>query len=204
MADGATTTPHPLKARLGGRNLYLIGMMGSGKSSTGRPLAQRLGYGFVDADGVVEALAGRPIPQIFETDGEQGFRTLESQVLQAIGQRHSLVVATGGGVITQPENWGVLHQGIVIWLAPERDQLLARLHLDPGARPLLQERDPAAALDALLEARTPLYAEADLRITVGDETVNAVTERILEAIPGILQPDELMFQAPNAPQTTED
>jgi len=107
-------------------------------------------------------------------------------------------------VITQPENWGVLHQGIVIWLAPERDQLLARLHQDPGARPLLQEHDPAAALDALLEARTPLYAEADLRITVGNETVNAVTERILEAIPGILQPDELMFQAPNAPQTTED
>ena len=204
MADGATTTPHPLKAHLGGRNLYLIGMMGSGKSTTGRPLAQRLGYGFVDADGVVEALAGRPIPQIFETDGEQGFRTLERQVLQAIGERHSLVVATGGGVITQPENWGVLHQGIVIWLAPERDQLLARLHQDPGARPLIQAHDPAAALDALLEARTPLYAEADLRITVGNETVNAVTERILEAIPGILQPDELMFQAPNAPQTTED
>ena len=204
MADGATTTPHSLKARLGGRNLYLIGMMGSGKSSTGRPLAQRLGYGFVDADGVVEALAGRPIPQIFETDGEQGFRTLESQVLQAIGQRHSLVVATGGGVITQPENWGVLHQGIVIWLAPERDQLLARLLVDPGERPLLQERDPAAALDAILEARTPLYAEADLRITVGDETVNAVTEKILEAIPGILKPHELMFQAPGARQTTED
>ena len=204
MADGATTTPHPLKARLRGRNLYLIGMMGSGKSSTGRPLAQRLGYGFVDADGVVEALAGRPIPQIFETDGEQGFRTLESQVLQAIGQRHSLVVATGGGVITQPENWGVLHQGIVIWLAPERDQLLARLLVDPGERPLLQERDPAAALDAILEARTPLYAEADLRITVGDETVNAVSEKILEAIPGILKPHELMFQAPNAPQTIED
>jgi len=193
-----------LKARLGGRNLYLIGMMGSGKSSTGRPLAQRLGYGFVDADGVVEALAGRPIPQIFETDGEQGFRTLESQVLQAIGQRHSLVVATGGGVITQPENWGVLHQGIVIWLAPERDQLLARLLVDPGERPLLQERDPAAALDAILEARTPLYAEADLRITVSDETVNALTEKILEAIPGILKPHELMFQAPNAPQTIED
>ena len=170
----------------------------------GRPLAQRLGYGFVDADGVVEKLAGRPIPQIFETDGEQGFRTLESQVLQAIGQRHSLVVATGGGVITQPENWGVLHQGIVIWLAPERDQLLARLLVDPGERPLLQERDPAAALDAILEARTPLYAEADLRITVGDETVNAVTEQILEAIPGILKPHELMFQAPNAPQTIED
>lgn len=75
-------------------------MMGSGKSSTGRPLAKRLGYGFVDADGVLEALAKRPIAKVFEADGEQRFRALESQVLQAIGERHSLVVATGGGVIT--------------------------------------------------------------------------------------------------------
>ena len=204
MADGATNKAHPLKSRLGGRNLYLIGMMGSGKSSTGRPLAKRLGYGFVDADGVIEKLAERPIATIFETEGEQGFRTLESQVLRAIGEHHSLVVATGGGVVTRPENWGVLHQGIVIWLAPERDQLLARLTLDPGARPLLQKGDPAAALDALLEARTPLYAEADLRISVRDETVSSVANTILESIPGILKPAELTSQAPSAPQTTED
>ncbi len=204
MADGATSTPHPLKARLGGRNLYLIGMMGSGKSSTGRPLAKRLGYGFVDADGVLEALAKRPIAKVFEADGEQRFRALESQVLQAIGERHSLVVATGGGVITRPENWGVLHQGIVIWLAPERDQLLARLTLDPGARPLLQDRDPATALDALLEARTPLYAEADLQVAVREETVNEVAERILDKIPGILQPHEFRKQDPGGPQTIAD
>ncbi len=202
MADGSTRTPHPLKARLGGRNLYLIGMMGSGKSSTGRPLAQSLGYGFVDADGVAETLSGESIAQIFAREGEQSFRALESQVLQTIGQHHSLVVATGGGVVTQPENWGVLHQGIVIWLAPERDQLLARLTLDPGNRPLLQDPDPAAALDALLEEREPLYAEADLRITVGDESITSLAERILEAIPTILKPEELRFQAPTERQTT--
>jgi len=112
MTDQARNEPHPLRSRLGGRNLYLVGMMGSGKSSSGRPLAQQLGYGFADADPVIEQAAGCTIAEIFERDGEAGFRALESQVLQAIGQRHSLVVATGGGVITKPENWGVLHQGL--------------------------------------------------------------------------------------------
>ena len=88
-----------LKQRLGGRSLYLVGMMGSGKTSTGRPLAEQLGYGFVDADAVIEQAAGCSIPEIFERDGEAGFRSLESQVLSAISQRHSLVVATGGGVV---------------------------------------------------------------------------------------------------------
>ena len=103
MAD---STPS-LRQRLGGRSLYLIGMMGSGKTSTGRPLAEQLGYGFVDADAVIEQAANCTIPEIFERDGEEGFRSLESQVLSAICQRHSLVVATGGGVVTQPTNWGL-------------------------------------------------------------------------------------------------
>ena len=113
MADSTPT----LKQRLAGRSLYLVGMMGSGKTSTGRPLAERLGYGFVDADAVIEQAAGCSIPDIFDRDGEASFRSLESQVLSAISQRHSLVVATGGGVVTQPENWGMLHSGIVIWCA---------------------------------------------------------------------------------------
>ena len=112
MQDSAPS----LKQRLSGRSLYLVGMMGSGKTSTGRPLAERLGYGFVDADAVVEQAAGCTIPDIFENEGEPGFRALESQVLNAISQRHSLVVATGGGVVTRPENWGLLHSGIVVWL----------------------------------------------------------------------------------------
>ena len=119
-----------LKQRLGGRSLYLVGMMGSGKTSTGRHLAERLGYGFVDADAVIEQAAGCSIPEIFERDGEAGFRALESQVLTAISQRHSLVVATGGGVVTQQENWGLLHSGIVIWLDVVPGQLMQRLKAD--------------------------------------------------------------------------
>ena len=183
MADSTPT----LKQRLAGRSLYLVGMMGSGKTSTGRPLAERLGYGFVDADAVIEQAAGCSIPEIFDRDGEAGFRSLESQVLSAISQRHSLVVATGGGVVTQPENWGLLHSGIVIWLDVVPDQLLQRLNADSTERPLLQTADPEAALNALLNERRPLYAEADLTVVINDETPEAVAEGILQLVPSLLK-----------------
>ena len=176
-----------LRQRLGGRSLYLIGMMGSGKTSTGRPLAERLEYGFVDADAVIEQAAGCTIPEIFERDGEAGFRELESQVMSAICQRHSLVVATGGGVVTQRKNWGLLHSGIVIWLDVMRDQLLARLRADATERPLLQTPDPEAALDDLLAQRKPLYAEADLTVVIDQEDPATVADGILQLLPGLLK-----------------
>ena len=183
MADSTPT----LKQRLAGRSLYLVGMMGSGKTSTGRPLAERLGYGFVDADAVIEQAADCSIQEIFDRDGEAGFRSLESQVLSAISQRHSLVVATGGGVVTQPENWGMLHSGIVIWLDVVPDQLLQRLNADSTVRPLLQTADPEAALNALLNERRPLYAEADLTVVINDETPEAVADGILQLVPSLLK-----------------
>ena len=183
MADSTPT----LKQRLAGRSLYLVGMMGSGKTSTGRPLAERLGYGFVDADAVIEQAAGCSIPEIFERDGEAGFRSLESQVLSAISQRHSLVVATGGGVVTQPENWGLLHSGIVIWLDVVPEQLLQRLKADSTVRPLLQTADPEVALNTLLNERRPLYAEADLTVVINDETPEAVADGILQLVPSLLK-----------------
>ena len=183
MADSTPT----LKQRLSGRSLYLVGMMGSGKTSTGRPLAERLGYGFVDADAVIEQAAGCSIPEIFDRDGEAGFRSLESQVLSAISQRHSLVVATGGGVVTQPENWGLLHSGIVIWLDVVPDQLLHRLNADSTVRPLLQTSDPEASLNTLLNERRPLYGEADLTVVINDETPEAVADGILQLLPSLLK-----------------
>ena len=176
-----------LKQRLSGRSIYLIGMMGSGKTSTGRPLAKRLGYGFVDADAVIEQVAGCTIPDIFERDGEDGFRSIESQVLNAISQRHSLVVATGGGVVTQQENWGLLHSGIVIWLDVVPEQLMQRLKADSTVRPLLQTDDPDAALNALLNRRRPLYAEADLTVVIDQETPDAVADGILQLLPSLLK-----------------
>ena len=176
-----------LKERLSGRSIYLIGMMGSGKTSTGRPLAKRLGYGFVDADAVIEQVAGCTIPEIFERDGEAGFRSIESQVLNAISQRHSLVVATGGGVVTKPENWGQLHSGIVVWLDVDRAQLIERLRDDSTQRPLLQQPNPEAALDTLLQQRRPLYGEADLTVVIKDESPDAVADGILQLLPTLIK-----------------
>ena len=183
MVDSTPT----LKQRLGGRSIYLIGMMGSGKTSTGRPLAERLGYGFVDADAVIEQAAGCSIAEMFQRDGEPEFRALEKQVLNSISQRHSLVVATGGGVVTQRENWGVLHSGIVIWLDVAQEQLLKRLQADTTVRPLLQTVDPEAALNELLAERKALYAEADLTVVINDEPPEAVADGIVQLLPGLLK-----------------
>ena len=183
MVDSTPT----LKQRLGGRSIFLIGMMGSGKTSTGRPLAERLGYGFVDADAVIEQAAGCSIAEIFQRDGEPEFRALEKQVLNSISQRHSLVVATGGGVVTQKENWGLLHSGIVVWLDVIQEQLLKRLQADTTVRPLLQTVDPEAALNELLAERKALYAEADLTVVINDEPPEAVADGIVQLLPGLLK-----------------
>ena len=180
--------PHAaLRQRLEGLNLYLVGMMGSGKSTAGRHLAQLLGYRFLDADSSIEQVAGRAIPQIFASDGEEGFRDLEAAVLNQIASWHSLVVATGGGVVTRPENWGQLHQGVVIWLDAPDALLLERLSSDPTPRPLLQAEDPAARLAALLAERKPLYAQADLHILQDGRPADQVAAQILEALPGVLK-----------------
>nr|WP_066911787.1 shikimate kinase [Synechococcus sp. MIT S9509] len=180
-------TSPTLRQRLGGRSLYLVGMMGSGKTSTGRPLAERLGYGFVDADAVIEQVAGCTISEIFERDGEEDFRSLETQVLRSISERHSLVVATGGGVVTRSENWGMMHQGIVIWLDVERRQLLQRLQADSTQRPLLMTEDPAETLDAILKQRRPLYDEADLTVVIESETPEVVANGIIQLLPELIK-----------------
>ena len=182
----AETTP-TLRQRLGGRSLYLVGMMGSGKTSTGRPLAERLGYGFVDADAVIEQVAGCTISEIFERDGEEEFRSLETQVMRSISQRHSLVVATGGGVVTRTENWGMMHQGIVIWLDVERRQLLQRLQNDSTQRPLLMTGDPAETLDEILKQRRPLYDEADLTVVIESESADVVADGIIQLLPQLIK-----------------
>jgi shikimate kinase len=182
------TAPHStLRQRLEGLNLYLVGMMGSGKSTAGRHLAQQLGYRFMDADTSVEQVAGRPIPEIFATDGEAEFRRLEAAVLNQIASWHSLVVATGGGVVTQPQNWGQLHQGVVIWLDAPKALLLQRLAADPTPRPLMEAPDPAARLAELLEQRRPLYAQADLHIEQDGRPAEQVAAQILEALPSVIK-----------------
>ncbi len=182
-----TPAPVELARRLQGLNLYLVGMMGAGKSAVGRPLAKSLGYRFLDADTTLEETAGRSIPEIFADAGEEGFRALESAVLNELACWHSLVVATGGGVVTRPENWGHLRQGVVIWLDAPEAVLLERLQGDPTPRPLLADADPAGRLRDLLVARRPLYAQADLHVMQQGESPEALAGRVLEALPTILK-----------------
>ena len=176
-----------LAQRLQGLNLYLVGMMGTGKSAVAQPLADALGYRLVDADHTLERAAGRSIAEIFAADGEASFRALETAVLDQIASWHSLVVATGGGVVTRPENWGHLRQGVVVWLDAPTELLLQRLMGDATPRPLLDHPDPAARLTKLLSERQPLYAQADLRICQQGEPPEQVAQQVLEALPSILK-----------------
>ncbi len=175
-----------LKKILGGRIIYLVGMMGSGKSLTGPYLAKFLDYSFVDQDNVIEELTKQSIAEIFQQQGEQEFREIETKVLKEIGTHHSLVVATGGGVVMSSENWGVLHQGIVIWINPSQECLAKRLEYDRSKRPLLKTNNFLSTLDELSRERFPFYSEADLQIIVEKETPEELSLEICKQLSSVL------------------
>ena len=180
------STPKTLKEKLGGRNIFLIGMMGSGKSQTGPVLAKMINYAFVDTDDVIEKASKQSISSIFEKDGEKVFRDVEKKVLKEISQHHSLVIATGGGLVTLPENWGILHQGIVIWLDLDLKRSIKRLESDKKQRPLLIGDDLAENFSQIYESRIPIYLESDLRIEVEDQSPYEVATMVAEHLPSIL------------------
>ncbi len=180
------STPKTLKEKLGGRNIFLIGMMGSGKSQTGPVLAKMINYAFVDTDDVIEKASKQSISSIFEKDGEKVFRDVEKKVLKEISQHHSLVIATGGGLVTLPENWGILHQGIVIWLDLDLRRSIKRLESDQKRRPLLLGDNLAENFSQIYETRKPIYLESDLRIEVEDQSPYEVATMVAEHLPSIL------------------
>jgi len=164
-------------------NIVLIGLMGCGKTSVGRTVANMLGFQFLDTDHLIIEEAGRPIPAIFASEGEAGFRLRESAALRRlIGRRHC-VIATGGGIITQARNRPLLqHLGFITWLEAD-PELLARRTAGNNDRPLLRGGDesPLEKLRRLLAERGPLYKSlADLRIQTGElsqpETAYGVAE----------------------------
>ena len=110
-----------------------------------------------------------------------------TQVLKLIGQYHSLVVSTGGGVVLQTENWGILHQGIVIWLNPSRDLILQRLTTDNENRPLIESSNPAKNFDKLLSERKKLYEQADVHVNINDESSTLTIKRVLENLSSLLK-----------------
>jgi shikimate kinase len=173
---------------LQGLNVYLIGMMGAGKSTIGKLLAERLGYQFFDTDTTIEQLAQQPITEIFQTVGEKEFRQLETQVLAEISAYTRLVVATGGGITIKLENWNHLQQGLVVWLDASVDTLVERLNEDTS-RPILNTPgDLHSKLEEILAARRDRYAASDLRIPITSNLQPIeIVEQIVATIPTVLK-----------------
>ncbi len=168
---------------LRGINIFLIGMMGTGKTTVGKLLAQQLNYRFFDTDVLIERVTQQPINKIFATTGEENFRHIESQVLAEVSACTKSVIATGGGVILKPKNWSYLRHGLIIWLDAPVELLVQRLAQDK-TRPLLQETDLTKKLYSLLEERKSLYAQGDLQILINkNDTPGVVVSNILEKIP---------------------
>ncbi len=142
------------------RSVFLIGMMGAGKSTVGRLLAQQLNYEFIDADRELEARSGVPIPTIFEIEGEAGFRRREIGLLGELTQLAGIVLATGGGAVLDAQlAESMKERGLVIYLRASADEIFRRTRQD-RSRPLLQTANPRARIDQLLAEREPLYERA--------------------------------------------
>ena len=173
---------------LQGLNIYLIGMMGSGKTTTGELLATQLGYRFIDTDTTIEKLANQTVSEIFQTSGESEFRRLETQVLAEISAYTRLVVATGGGIAIDLENWNHLQQGLVVWLDPSTETIVERLQGD-DTRPLLDSvEDLHTRLQQLGAARRDRYAAADIHIPIVSNLPPIdVVDRIITLIPTVLK-----------------
>jgi shikimate kinase len=164
-------------------NIYLVGMMGAGKSTVGRALARRLGREFVDTDRVLVERTGVPVATIFEIEGEAGFRRRESALVEELAARSALVVATGGGVVLDPANRARLHaSGTVVYLRASAERLWDRTRRDTS-RPLLATPDPRGTLLALLEHREPLYREcAHLTVDSGPQSASTLVTRLVNAL----------------------
>lgn len=179
-------------------NLYLIGMMGSGKTTVGQILAKELDYRFFDTDAVVEQATGQTVPQIFAESGEAIFRQLETEVLSNLSAYKRLAIATGGGIVLERKNWSYLQYGIVVWLDVSIDHLYERLQNDSANRPLLHHPDPKQKLEQLLEERRSLYAQADVRISVQpDDTAADVARQVLEVLATVVKPQAVPISTAN-------
>eukprot|EP00554_Chaetoceros_debilis_P001763 CAMPEP_0194086024 /NCGR_PEP_ID=MMETSP0149-20130528/19652_1 /TAXON_ID=122233 /ORGANISM="Chaetoceros debilis, Strain MM31A-1" /LENGTH=246 /DNA_ID=CAMNT_0038769027 /DNA_START=153 /DNA_END=893 /DNA_ORIENTATION=- len=171
-----------LGPRLQGTNLYFIGMMGSGKSAIGDVIARRMGnYNFLDTDTIIEKAADMTIPEIFESEGEEGFRGVEAQILDSVHAYVRCVISTGGGLVCRMQNWSKLQTGIVVWLDVAPEVIMTRI--EGTDRPLLQTDDPLQTLKNLSDERKEKYEQADIRIEVTqDMDEEKVANEVLKQI----------------------
>lgn len=165
------------------RTLVLVGLMGAGKSSIGRRLAQRLGVDFVDADVEIESAAGRSIPEIFEELGEPAFRDGERRVIRRLLEdRTPHVLATGGGAFMATDTRSAIKdRGLSLWLKADIDTLFERVSRRTN-RPLLKTADPKETLRGLMAVRYPVYAEADIVVETRRVPIETTVEKVYQAV----------------------
>jgi shikimate kinase len=166
-------------------NLFLIGPMGAGKSAVGRQLARMLHLDFVDSDDEIESRTGVDIPFIFEKEGEEGFRKREARVIDDLSQLEGIVLATGGGAVSNADSRNHLGaRGFVIYLYTSVKQQLERTNRG-RERPMLENGDRAEVLERLMAERDPLYREiADLVVNTDGRRVQTVAKEIQQALAG--------------------
>jgi shikimate kinase len=165
------------------KNIYLIGPMGSGKTTIGYRLAQKFGMSFYDSDQEIETQTGASVSLIFEIEGEAGFRQREQRMLQRLSMLEGVLVATGGGAIVNQTNRDLLrNSGIVVYLRTSVDQQLDRLGRD-RSRPLLHNADKQCKLLELAQDRNPLYEQtADLIFAAKNRHIDSTVNQIYQAI----------------------
>jgi shikimate kinase len=165
-------------------NIALIGFMGTGKSAVGRALAEKLDREFVEMDSQIEEMAGKPIPDIFEQDGEITFRELEIEVTKNVAQKARQVIACGGGMVLNKINVDRLREtSWMVYLKASPRKILERTSSDNNERPLLDMPDPAQRIRELLDFRKPFYERsADITINTSRLSVEKVAEQIISRL----------------------
>ncbi len=168
--------------KLGDRALVLVGLMGAGKTSVGRRLAEKLEIPFVDADHEIELAAGKTIPEIFADHGEDYFREGERRVITRLLENGKQVLATGGGAFMNAETREkIKDHGLSLWLKADLEVLLKRV-AKRNDRPLLQKEDPAIVMKRLIDLRYPVYAQSDITVESRDVQHGQMVNDVIKAL----------------------
>ncbi len=161
-------------------NIILTGFMGSGKSTVGMRLAERLKMEFVDLDREIEKVTGMSVNQIFKRYGEIRFRSEENLMVEKLAKRDGLVIATGGGTVLREENMQILRKnGIIILLEASPEEIFARVSRKRGTRPLLRKNLTIENIEAMLADRDPFYQQADHRINTSGKDLDTIVKEIM-------------------------
>ena len=188
MSDETAQRPEAaaIKAMLGKRSLVLVGLMGAGKSTIGKRVAQMLGVPFVDADTEIEVASRMTIPELFERYGEPEFRDLERRVIRRILRTGPKVLATGGGAfMNEQTRKAIARAGVSVWLKAELDVLMERVSRK-GNRPLLKTANPRATMQDLMDKRYPVYELSDITVISRDEKKDVMAGEVIDALVAML------------------